>query len=190
MIDVARPGLRKRVPRAVCPNFRDDRGGAVAPHLIRLLQRLQKRHGEAWASEASLRHMVAQDSGHMPGVGTIPAVLDRLEESGLVEQVWILAGSLLPTGESAHHGTRGIRVAMSRAERRAIRARVRTRRFRERRVLRSVEQAQDVLRQSPHETPAAHPVMTSSSAEDFEARRSTALQQLRELDERWRKPPE
>jgi hypothetical protein len=187
--EVRRPGLRERVSRLEIPNFRDDRGGAVAPHLLRLLQRLQRRHGETWASESGLRHMIAQDTGHMPGVGTVPAVLDRLQRDGLLEQVWILGGSLLPSGEPAHHGTRGIHVAQDRAERRAIRARNRRRRFRERRVLRSVEQAEEVLRQPPR---ASHPVMTSSAGEDFEHRRVEALRQARELESRWKseKPPE
>ena len=71
---VRRPGTREVFPRTEAPNFRDA-GMMVDAPLLNVVASLQKRYGEAFASEAGLRQMIAQDTGHMPGVDTIPRAL-------------------------------------------------------------------------------------------------------------------
>jgi hypothetical protein len=111
-----------REPRRDVPNFRDH-GLMVDRPLLRLVANLQRAHGYAWASEASLRAMVHQDSGHLPGVSTIPKALRRLERLGYVESRWIYRASLLPDGSTAEVGCLRLRVAVNRGERRGIAAR-------------------------------------------------------------------
>jgi hypothetical protein len=66
--------------------------------------RLQRRHGVAWFAEAGARKMLCEDVGHMPGVGTIPAALARLERQGIVTRDWCTRGSVMPDGSVAAEG--------------------------------------------------------------------------------------
>lgn len=113
-------GVRKRVPGL--PNFRDH-GMTVTRPLLRIIGNLQRAHGYAWCSEDSLREMIYEDTGHMPGVGTVAAAIVRLEVEGYVENRWIYRGSQTPDGGTAEVGCRRLRLALDRGERRAIKAR-------------------------------------------------------------------
>ena len=119
--------LGTRQARSDVANFRDH-GRMVDRPLLRLLSRLQKMPGgHALVSEASLRAMIHQDTGHLPGVGTIPQALRRMEERhGLVETRWIHKNSIRPDGRPAEVGCLRIRVGEDRADRCVIRKRART----------------------------------------------------------------
>jgi hypothetical protein len=111
------------------PNFARS-GRSLEPHLLLLLVRLQRRHGVAFVSEGSLRAMLEQDTGCMPGLDSVRRCLDRLELRGELFQEWYLAGSILPDGTVARKGLRIIRVATSEPERRQILQRIRVRKER------------------------------------------------------------
>jgi hypothetical protein len=96
---------REVVPTTLWPNFRDH-GRTVDRPLLRVATNLQRRYGRAWASEGGLRKAICEDTGHMPGKTTISKALVRLAVQGLVVQVWLVAGQILPTGEVCTHGTR------------------------------------------------------------------------------------
>src|SRR5271166_242797 len=102
-----RPTLRVRevVRGEAFPNFRDH-GRTVDAPLLRVLASLQRQYGEAFASESGLRAMIWQDTGHMPGVDTIPTALERLERQGLLQQQWLKAGGIKPDGGVCSKGTR------------------------------------------------------------------------------------
>lgn len=87
------------------PNFRDN-GRTVDTALLRLVCRLQEKWGRAFVSERSLRAMVYEDVQLMAGVSTIPKALVRLGKQGLVVQVWLIAGQMLPDGSTCTHGAR------------------------------------------------------------------------------------
>ena len=114
--------LRVRERRRDVPNFRDH-GMTVDRPLLKLVANLQRAHGYAWASEASVRAMIHQDCGHLPGVSTIPKALKRLERLGYVESRWIYRSSMLPDGSLAQVGCLRLRVAVNRGEKRAIASR-------------------------------------------------------------------
>jgi len=114
--------LRVRERRRDVPNFRDH-GMTVDRPLLKLVANLQRAHGYAWSSEASLRAMIHQDCGHLPGVSTVPKALKRLEGLGYVESRWIYRSSMLPDGSLAQVGCLRLRVAVNRGERRAIASR-------------------------------------------------------------------
>ena len=99
------------------PNFRDH-GRTVDRPLLNLLTRLQERWGTAYASEGGLRTMMADDTGHVPGVTTVAKALRRLGAQGLVVQVWLRAGQIMPDGAVATHGTRLVYVPKTRRQRR------------------------------------------------------------------------
>lgn len=171
---VRRPGTREVFPRTEAPNFRDA-GMMVDAPLLNVVASLQKRYGEAFASEAGLRQMIAQDTGHMPGVDTIPCALERLERQGLVRQVWLKPGGIKPDGSPCTYGTRLIFLPRCRTERQALQARARrqgeTRRVNVR-ELANLRQAKDKI--AKLFTPAARPG-------DLEERRQAALAQARAL---------
>lgn len=184
MIAVARPRTRQVVPSSVAPNFRDY-GKTVDAPLLRLVGRLAARHGEAFASEAGLRFMICEDSGHMPGVGTVPAALERLAAQGLVQQVWLKAGGILPDGSVCTHGTRLIVLSRGRRQRRTARVANRRAEATQRRVVAHDLQAAiaAVARPLASTTPRAH---------ELDARREEQLRAARELAARWDaedKPP-
>lgn len=118
---VRRPETRQVVPRSEHPNFRDH-GRMVDRPLLDLLSRLQKRHGRAYASEAGLRQMICEDTGHMPGVGTLPAASKRLGEQGLLVDVWLTRGNILPSGESCNAGVHLLWVPRTDGQKAAARA--------------------------------------------------------------------
>src|ERR1700682_3720959 len=97
--------VREVVSRDRFPNFRDH-GKMVDRPLLDLLARLQKRYGEAWASEDGLRRMICEDVGHMPGVDTIACAPERLERQGAVRQFWLKPGGIKPDGSPCTFGTR------------------------------------------------------------------------------------
>lgn len=105
MVTVRRIASRERVLTSEFPNFRDH-GRMVDRALLRLTQNLQKRYGRGWASEGGLRRMICQDTGHMPGISTVAKALVRLSREGLVVQVHLVGGQVLPDGELVTHGTR------------------------------------------------------------------------------------
>jgi hypothetical protein len=114
--EVRRPGTRERVPASELPNLRDhgltlDRDGP------RILQNLQRQYGYAFITEASLREMHAQDTRHMPGVGTWCAWLDRAAARGEVHQFWLTRGGIMPDGGLCKVGVRLVRFATSEKER-------------------------------------------------------------------------
>lgn len=100
------------------PNLRDH-GRTVDRPLLALLGRLQQRYGHAFASEGGLRRMIAQDCGHCPGVTTVQKALRRLGAQGLVVQVWLRAGQILPDGAVCTHGTRLVYLPKNRRQTRA-----------------------------------------------------------------------
>lgn len=110
-------GVRQKCPDL--PNLRNY-GLTVERELLRILGSLQRRHGYAFASEDTLRAMFHQDTGHMPGVGTIAAALLRMEYRGECESRWIHRGGTCPDGTIATVGCRRIRLPSSRNERRRI----------------------------------------------------------------------
>jgi hypothetical protein len=173
---IARPRTREVIPRARCPNFRDA-GRTVDAPLLKVLANLQKKHGEAFASEAGLRHMIAQDTGHMPGTDTIRRALERLEALGLVAQVWLKPGGILPDGGVCTYGTRLVHVPACHRDRRALRARARrdgeTRRV-HRRALAELGSARAQV--AAILTPAPAPAV------DFERRRRAQLEALAALE--------
>lgn len=181
--EVRRPKVREVIPRDEVPNFRDH-GKTVDRWLLDLLVRLQKKFGRAWASEAGLRFMIAQDTGHMPGVGTIPSALLRLAAQGLLVQVWLYAGQVKPDGGTCDYGTRLIRVTKTEKERSAAR-----RFFAEHKRTEGVKN-----RLTGHDAgmlvarlgAAARPSMPPAPPEDsYRARAAKQLADLAELEARW-----
>jgi hypothetical protein len=154
-------GVRQRAPAGV-PNFRDH-GLMVDRPLLRLVANLQRAHGYAWTSERGLREMIHQDTGHAPGVGTLPKALLRLEELGYIEARWIYRGSTMPDGGLAQRGGLRLRFAVNRGERRSIAARfpkVDRREGVDGRVTRAVPASfaavrREILRGSAEHTPSA-----------------------------------
>lgn len=175
--EIKRPRTREVIPRARCPNFRDA-GRTVDAPLLKVLCSLQKKHGEAFASEAGLRFMIAQDTGHMPGLDTVRRALDRLEAQGLLAQVHLLPGGVRPDGAVCTYGTRLVAVPQCRRERRGLRARARapeTRRV-NRRALFELGAARAQVAKAITPAPAA------SSGVDFERRRRAQLEALAALE--------
>jgi len=109
----------REVVRGV-PNFRDH-GRTVDRPLLNLLTRLQEKYGQSYASEGGLRRMIAQDTGHLPGVTTLQKAIVRLGKQGLVVNVPLRAGQIMPDGATATHGTRLVWVPKTRRQRRAAR---------------------------------------------------------------------
>jgi len=107
------------MPRDRFPNLRDQ-GRTCDYHLARLVQNLQRRHGVACVTEAGLRMLFYEDTGTMPGVGTLTAALDRFAALGHCYQEWLVKGGVLPNGDVAVAGMRQIRWAVNRGERQAF----------------------------------------------------------------------
>ena len=171
--------VREVVPRTRHPNFRDHHMTVDRP-LMDLVWSLTKRYGEAFASESGLRRMLCEDTGHMPGVDTVPCALERLEGMGLLAQDWLLKGGIMPDGEPCHAGTRLLIPARDRHERRAfiLRAKRRNRRVGVKRLPDAVAlatlgkaRAQIALAVAPLPDTAAH----------FDAQRRAQLEALRAL---------
>jgi len=118
-VEVPRIASRERV--TTLPNFRSA-GRTVDRPLLTLLARLQQKHGKAFASEGGLRRMIAQDTGHCPGVSTLQKALVRLGKQGLLVQVWLRAGQILPDHGVASHGTRLVWLPQCRRQRLSARA--------------------------------------------------------------------
>lgn len=113
--------LGVRETRVPLPNFREH-GRTTDAALLRLVGRLQVRHGQAFTSERVLRVMLHEDTGLMPGVSTIPKAIDRLRDQGLIVQEWLYAGQILPDGSMASHGARLLWCPQNRRQRFSARA--------------------------------------------------------------------
>jgi hypothetical protein len=187
-VEVVRPRTREVIPTTVHPNFRDH-GKTVDAPLLRNVGNLSRKNGEAIASEAGYRKMICEDTGHMPGVGTIPAALDRLAKQGLLQQVWLKPGGILPDGSVCTHGTRLVVLSVNRRERVTARAANRRATAVQRRYV-----AQDV--QAALQRVAKPKALTPQPTDD-EARqnREELLRRARELGAQWeredalKKPP-
>ena len=185
---VSRPKTRAIVPRTTWPNFRDHRKSVDHP-LLALLCKLQQKHGWSYVAEAGLRKMICEDTGHMPGEDTVRRAIDRLEDKyGLLRQIALKKGGVLPDGRVASAGVRLIRVAVSRAERNSFlaRARDRARRKQGRETTdgrvnhRALFELMTVKRKIAPPTPAP-----ADAARAFEERRQAALIAARELGARF-----
>ena len=86
------------------PNFRDN-GRTVDQPFLNLVTHLQQKHGRCFASVGGLRKMICQDTGMMPGVGTLEEADNRLAAQGLMYTQWLRAGQTLPDGVTVTHGT-------------------------------------------------------------------------------------
>jgi|HubBroStandDraft_3_1064219.scaffolds.fasta_scaffold00119_2 hypothetical protein len=152
----------------------------VDASLLAVVASLQRRHGEAYASEAGLRKMVAENVGHMPGVDTIPCALERLERRGILKQVWLQPSDkrtgrkadILPTGERVVFGTRLIFLARSRGQRRAFRAHARARANENKRAFLSLVSARAAVAST---VASAEPLSEAA----WEARRRAQLEAAR-----------
>jgi hypothetical protein len=176
---VRRPRTREVVPRCEHPNFRDH-GRTVDRALLNVLASLQRKYGLAFASEAGLRRFVCEDTGHMPGVDTIPCALERLEAQGLVEQRWLLPGGVLPDGRVCTYGTRLVWLPQCRRARRGLQVRNRREGVSnrvQRRMVASIDQA----KREAFATPAAGPSEAALSAD----RKRAALAALADLSASW-----
>ncbi len=161
------------VPRTEFPNFRDHAKTVRGP-LLKLLINLQRRHGETFAAESGLRQMLCEDTKHMPGVGTVPHNLRKMEDEGIIWQEWLYGGGLKPDGEPCDFGMRLIRVAFNRQQRFAFAARAKARNRRQG-VTRNVE-----LRKATVEQARKH---LASTVRDLDANeRERAAQKKREED--------
>lgn len=161
--------------------------------LLAVLGNLQKKHGEAFASEAGLRRMVCEDTGHMPGVDTIPTALERLEEAGIVTQRWLKPGGLLPDGSPCTFGTRLVVLPKCRLQKRVLKSRTRrdgvTGRP-DRRALASLDQARRSIGKTLAPTTTPHA--------PFEERRQAEIARAQALAAQWereggpdpKKPPD
>lgn len=190
MATVARLRTREVVPRTLHPNFRDH-GRMVDRPLLNILASLQRKHGEAFASEAGLRRMICEDTGHMPGVDTVPTALERLQRWGLVEQQWLRPGGLLPDGSPCTYGTRLVVVPQCRAQRRRLSSKNRregVQRRPDRRALATLDKARATIAQR------LAPLPTADAS--LERRKQEALAAIRDLEAAWRlegeprKPPD
>lgn len=119
-MSAAVPAHSREVVRDL-PNFRDN-GRTVDTGLLRLIGRLQARHGRAYVSERSLRAMLHEDVGLMAGVSTIPKAMVRLRAQGLIVHEWLYAGQVLPDGSTATHGARIVWCPQNRRQRASARS--------------------------------------------------------------------
>jgi hypothetical protein len=184
---------REVVPTSLWPNFRDH-GRTVDRPLLRVATNLQARYGRAWASEGGLRKMICEDVGHMPGKTTIAKALVRLALQGLVVQVWLVAGQILPTQEVCTHGTRLVWVPRGDRQRRAAKrftaAQPDGRQYRTRNV------GFDVRQLTAKIAAAERPSMPPAPEPDYRARALEQLERARRehpelfTDEKNKKPPD
>jgi hypothetical protein len=171
---------REVVPRSRFPNFRDH-GRMVDRPLLAVLASLMKKHGEAFASEAGLRRMICEDTGHMPGVDTIPTALERLEETGVLTQRWLKPGGLLPDGRPCTYGTRLVYLPQCRPHRRALASK---RNRREGVTGRPDRRALDTLQAARASIgKAVAPIAERDGGLD--RRRDAELARLRDLEAQW-----
>jgi hypothetical protein len=179
---VARPGLRERVSPDLHPNFRDH-GKLVEAALLRLLCRLQRNHGAAFFAEAGARKMICEDTGHMPGVGTIPAALARLEAQGLLTRDWCTRGSIMPDGRQAIEGCVLVIVPQARIAPRI--AASMAARSRSERIVRGRMHPQRLHELRQRTRTLAPRLAAGPDAAAFERKRTDDAQRLRELAAAW-----
>jgi hypothetical protein len=166
------------VPTSLHPNFRDH-GRMVDGPLLRVVTSLQRKYGQCWASEAGLRQMICQDTGHMPGVDTVRRALDRLEHQGLLVQQQLVPGGIKPDGSPCTYGTRLVWIPQCRRHRRALAKRAPRERVNNRanpRAVRSLEQAVKAI---------GAKVERPTTTADFDERRAHAIRAAHELAARW-----
>jgi hypothetical protein len=185
---VRRPKLREsRYPEL--PNFRDF-AMTVDRDFLRLAGRLQSKHGEAWASEAGWRKMIAEDSGHMPGPSTVPKAVRRLAKHGLVLYRNLRKGEVMPDGSLSRKGTSLYYTPVGRHQKRALKSLAEHRAERDPyRVLR-LKDAQKEMAKEKAKLFAVPRVMTE---EDRARKVAEDLRRARELglydEEKRGKPP-
>jgi len=163
----------------------------VDRYLLDVIASLQRKHGEAFASEAGLRRMICEDSGHMPGVDTVPCALERLADLGLLTQQWLKPGGLLPDGSPCTYGTRLVVIPKCRQQRRGLWSRARRREGITGRVdarqLATLEQARKTIAKTLAPPPAP------PTDRSIEAKRAEDLERLAALQAKWSsedKPPD
>ncbi|MDE3097029.1 MAG: hypothetical protein KGK07_13655 [Chloroflexota bacterium] len=181
------------------PNFRDN-GRTVDAGLLRLVNRLQARYGRAFASERSLRAMLHEDVGLMAGVSTIPKALVRLGAQGLVVQVWLVKGQILPDGSQATYGTRLVWCPQNRRQRATARSFNARQNRREPERNRTVPASQAGALLSKLAAGKALPTTGATAAEReataqaaFDEKRRENVRKLAELAAQWEregKPPD
>ena len=109
-----------REKRSDLPNFRDH-GKMVDRPLLRLVRNLQKMQGGyALVSDRSLRAMIHEDTGHLPGVDTLRKAMQRLEPLGYIERRQVRRGCTRPDGQLAEVGSMCLRVPLNAGQKRAI----------------------------------------------------------------------
>jgi hypothetical protein len=168
------------VPSSIAPNLRDY-GMTCDRDLLRIVQNLQQREGWARFSERVIRELFEQDTGHAPGVGTIPAALDRLAQDGTLYQIWMQKGGPVDVGY------RMVRVAQNRGERRAFV--VRRARHKGRREVATRVQRDPGLILEKLLAPKAPPAPAEPHARLIERRTEAARSALAELGARWEREP-
>jgi hypothetical protein len=134
--------------------------------------------------------MIFEDTGHMPGVGTIAKALERLGEQGLLAQLWLVPGQILPDNNVCTHGTRLIWLSKNRRQRYATK---RFNREQKRRLgHRNRNVGFDVRKLS---TLGMRPVPSAAAMPDetYRERSNREIERLRELEKGWlgetEKPP-
>lgn len=183
---VRRPRTREIISTARHPNFKSA-GRTVDSALLRIVGNLQRRHGEAWASEAGLRQMICEDTGRMPGLDTIRRALSRLGRQGVLEQVWLRPGGVLPDGSVCTHGTRLILLPQCRRARLGLAHKAR-REGETRRVQRRMVATLAGARASAFK-PMAPPAASAERAADLDAKRRADTARLAELARQWQEDP-
>jgi len=155
----------------------------VEAALLRLVCRLQRNHGVAFISEAGARMMICQDTGHMPGVGTIPAALRRLEIQGIVTRDWCTRGSIMPDGVQAIEGCMLLCVPQARIPPRVAAAM--SSRTRSERIVRGRLHPQRLHELRQRTRALAPPLARGPDAAALERKRADDAQRLRELAAQW-----
>lgn len=157
--------------------------------LLAILSRLQQRYGRAFASEGGLRRMIYEDTGLMPGVGTLVRAIHRLADLGLVVNVWLRAGQELPDGNIAAHGTRLVWVPKARRQRRAAKQ------YNAKQDRRAGYQtrltghgAAELVKKLSGAIASAPPAPRESDL--IERERARQLRALADLEAAWQKPPD
>lgn len=189
--EIRRPDVRETHYREL-PNFRDH-GMQVDADLLRIAANLQRKYGEAFASEAGWRHMIAQDSrcsqcgishpvGHMPGATTVPEALKRLAAHGLLIHRPLAKGKILPDGTPCRHGTTLVYLPQCRHERRAMLTRARRE---ERDPYRVVPRVSESLKDAKQEIAKVFELPRTMTEDDRARKRAEDTRRARELEAQW-----
>jgi hypothetical protein len=176
---------REVVSRLEWPNFRDA-GRTVDHSLLRISENLQRPYGRGWASEGGYRKMVCQDTGLMPGATTVAKAFARLAAQGLIVQVWLVPGQMLPNKEVCTHGTRLVWVPKTDRQRYAAKRFAKSRSARTPYRTRNVafDPRMLVARIAAAERPSM-PAAGESAIEADRRRRAEQIAKLAILEQEW-----